>query len=345
MKKLLLITLIIMLALTSFAACGGGSAQPSGEDPTQPVDEPTTDTQPAAEPYTFQPKVASSYLYEVFGQQMVETWFNVVDAVMAGEEYFACPDQETYDWVMGQFPDMCFPVFTELIEKDWNPIENGEGHLLYKKSKEETAQAIQDFEDMIEDILNQTMSRDYSDMENALALYRYFYDNYSYDWDTYQVMYEVDQDYTRCYRFFVEKQGICEEISTAYSYLLMQAGVDATCMAGQCRDSDNHQWSYVKINGRNYHIDPTYALGDYSLDYFMMDDSTRLESFGADLFVITSNYSQDHPCPEYVADDDFFEAIRGYYLRDFDHNSHTMEIYSFDDAGNETSKKFDYQGF
>lgn len=32
----------------------------------------------------------------------------------------ACPDQETYDWVMGQFPDRCFPVLTQLIEPDMN---------------------------------------------------------------------------------------------------------------------------------------------------------------------------------------------------------------------------------
>lgn len=47
---------------------------------------------------------------------MVETWNNLGDAVLAGENTFACPDQHTHDWVMGQFPDRYFPVLRELIE-------------------------------------------------------------------------------------------------------------------------------------------------------------------------------------------------------------------------------------
>ena len=66
--------------------------------------------------YVFQPKVCSVYMEEVFGKEMCETWFHLVDAVMAGEDTFACPDQHTYDWVMGQFPIRCFPVLTELID-------------------------------------------------------------------------------------------------------------------------------------------------------------------------------------------------------------------------------------
>ena len=58
----------------------------------------------------------TAYMEEVFGKAMCETWFHLVDAVMAGEDTFACPDQYTYDWVMGQFPIRCFPVLTELID-------------------------------------------------------------------------------------------------------------------------------------------------------------------------------------------------------------------------------------
>ena len=71
----------------------------------------------------FQPKVASQYLVEVFGEEKVETWFNLVDAVMAGKDTFACPDKETYNWVMGQFPNKCFPAINPvrglLIDYEW----------------------------------------------------------------------------------------------------------------------------------------------------------------------------------------------------------------------------------
>ena len=39
--------------------------------------------------YVFRPKVSSAYLEEVFGKTMCETWFNLVDAILAGEDTFA----------------------------------------------------------------------------------------------------------------------------------------------------------------------------------------------------------------------------------------------------------------
>ena len=56
--------------------------------------------------YVFQPKVCSVYMEEVFGKDMCDAWFNLVDAVLAGEDTFACKDQYTYDWMMGSFPSI-----------------------------------------------------------------------------------------------------------------------------------------------------------------------------------------------------------------------------------------------
>lgn len=44
-----------------------------------------------------------------------------------------------------------------------------------------------------------------------------------------------------------------------------------------------HDWTFVKINGKGYHVDPTWALhGEYPgdllyLQYFMMTESERME--------------------------------------------------------------------
>ena len=104
------------------------------------------------------------------------------------------------------------------------------------------------------------------------------------------------------------ERGICSEIAPAYSYLLMQAGVDATTMIGS-----DHEWSYVRIGGHEYHIDPTFVLSsDESLEYFMMDDEQRaLSGFTRDYMFITSNYTQNHPHPEYTADDSTYSVLWG----------------------------------
>jgi len=298
--------------------------------------------------FSFNPKVSSVFLTEIFGETMMQTWYNLVDAVIEGKDTFPCPDQETYNWVMGQFPDRCFPVFTQLIEPVYGgTVENGTARFLYKTSKEECEAKIAEFEIMVEDILNSTMEPDYSDLEKALALYRCFYSGYEYDQDTFERQQEGSAEDLSSYQALKKGTGICQEISTAYSYLLMQAGVDATIMMGESLLYDyNHQWSYVRINGNNYHIDPTYALGQYgSLEFFMMTDEKRSEEFDPGHFVIASTYTQDHDHPDYAADDDTFSPLWNTNLDDFDHDAHIIYSYAYDDDGNPVRQKFDYSGF
>lgn len=61
--------------------------------------------------YVFNPKVCSVFMEEVFGSDMCEAWYNLVDAVLKGEDTFACKDQYTYDWMMGQFPSIACRSF------------------------------------------------------------------------------------------------------------------------------------------------------------------------------------------------------------------------------------------
>ena len=120
-----------------------------------PVDAPDT---PLGH-YVFQPKVCSLYMEELFGKTMCETWYNLVDAVMAGKNTFACPDQHTYDWVMGQFPERCFPVLTELIDYAWDrehSVKDGVASFTYLMPVDEAAARIKEFGTMIENILNRS---------------------------------------------------------------------------------------------------------------------------------------------------------------------------------------------
>ena len=299
--------------------------------------------------YTFRPKVCSVYMEEVFGKTMCETWFSLVDAVMAGEDTFACPDTHTYDWVMGQFRDKLFPPLVELIDYSYDrdrPVKNGKAGFVYTVPREEAAARIAAFAALIEDILNETLEDDYTDLEKALALYEYFAENYTYDYETAA----YDQGYPEwlsSYRVFNTGTGICQEFSVAYAYLLMQAGIEATNMSGQrSYDHEGHQWTYVRMNGHNYHIDPTYVIGDNVLDYFMMDDAQREAADGylRENFVITSNYAQDHPHPDYAADDRTFSPLWGGEFVSFDHGSRTLTYRKFDSGAQWATLTFRYDG-
>ena len=179
----------------------------------------------------------------------------------------------------------------------------------------EAAARIAEFAEQIEGILNETLEDADSDLEKALALYAYFRRTYRYDWETYEKQQETYLDYTTTLRVFQTGTGICCEVAPAYSYLLMQAGVDATVMNGT-----NHAWSYVRIGGRDYHIDPTFVLSseEGSLEWFMMTDEQRgKDGFERDRSFIVCNYSQDHPHPDYAADDDTYAEMWDRRIEDY----------------------------
>ena len=314
---------------------------------TQKPQEPESTPEVSVSHYTFRPKVVSCYFREVFGDAMCETWFNLVDAVLAGETSFACPDDHTYNWVMGQFPIKCLPALYEQIAPDPtadpdHPVQNGVGHFQYVTSAEEVNARIDAFAGQIEGILNKVLEDDYSDFEKAFALYRYCCETYEYDYEAADMMYEVYVDYLCSYRVFETGTGICCEIAPAYAYLLMQAGVEATNMGGK-----DHDWTYVKINGNNYHIDATFGLGtDGALAYFLMDDDQRAEEgYPKKEHEILCNYSSDHPHPDYTADDDTFRPLWKGFDAELDHAAHTLHYRYYDDDGALREASFDYGGY
>ena len=317
MKKHLAFLLCICLLTGLLAGC---SAAPAGQsapsetpeptvehtpDPTlsptvEPAPEPTPEPTPEPFRYAFRPKVCPSYMEEIFGSSAVETWFNLVDAVLAGEDRFACPDKETYFGVMEQFPEKCFPVLLELIDccqDREHPVQDGVASFTYKVSPEEVSARIGEFAALVEGILNEALEENDSEVEKALALYVYFCHHYSYDYAAAHAEGEVD--YLSSYRLLTQGKGICQDISAAYSYILLEAGLDATVMAGiRATDGADHQWSYVKIHGHNFHIDPTYGVGNNDwLGYFMMTDLQResVDSYPKKDFVICCPHGWDDP--------------------------------------------------
>ena len=83
------------------------------------------------------------------------------------------------------------------------------------------------------------------------------------------------------------------------------------------------------IIGDNPGVTDLTPLGNLSelryLEYFMMNDVKRSDDYSPDTFVIASNYSQDHPHPEYTADDDYFFLLwKGVCCDGFDPETHTV---------------------
>ena len=360
-KKILTLLLAVFMLIQLVSCSKAPDPAPPVSDAYQTVVSDTSVEELAAQAssqhkkaghYTFQPKVCSSLMEEVMGTKLKEAYFNFVDAVMEGRDTFDCPDQYTYDWMMGQFAYRCFPVLAEVIEPTYNggnDVVDGKASYRWKVSEEDGRRKINEFIALTESILNETLEDDYTDLEKALALYVWFEDHYEYDYETYYNMYEEAPNYTSGYRLMTEGIGICQEISTAYSFLLMQAGVDATIIFDSKSDSlGDHQWSYVRINGNTYHIDPTFVLqSNHYLGYFMMSDKQRFGggSYSPEDFVLASIYSYEHAHPVHPAEDDFFEPVWDTYFVSFDHDNHKLYCQYFNMDSEPELIEFDYSGF
>ena len=296
--------------------------------------------------FTFQPVVIPSIFGDIMGEDMCEAYENYVEAALSGENEFAVSSQEAYDWMIGQFPHVSFPILEEYTESDYGgAYHDGKATFHYTIPKYEFLRREAEFEDIVTGILNETMRDDYSDLEKILALYEYFCNKYTYDFDTYVELRDRDIEELSAYRFLTTDHGICSECAPAFSYLLLQAGVDATTVSGICPENlEGHEWSYVTINGKNFHIDPTYGMnsGVY-LSYFMMTDQQREEEDGykKDEMRVGCGYKDEHNGDQYDADDDYFAPLWGGYLTSWDHEKKL--IYYTDRDGNDAV--FDYSSF
>ena len=271
--------------------------------------------------HTFNPHVFSSYYLAEHGEKAMQTFFNYVDAVRAGEEYYECPDRDAVGWDSGRFATYFYPVMNQLSNTEY--LGNGRAKIYYSIPKEEVLEKINDFEKRICDILDNVIEEDYTDFEKTLALYEFMTEYCTYDYDA------LDSDDIEFlsqesgYRVLMEKKGICWEISCLYKYLLLQCGIDVEEAGADPVDpeEDPHAWNYIVLDGQAYLVDATWGLTDKrkpDLKYFLFTDNVRVKRDG---FIYESFDIADYQntgMPEvypYNANDDRYKDLwNGTYL-------------------------------
>lgn len=226
-------------------------------------------------------------------------WNDFLDAVTEGRTTFKCPNIEVYRFIEHYMIMWNLPQADEWIEMQRNPkFKNGMASFSYKISDEERKEKLEQIKKVTEDVLNEVLEDDYSDFEKALALYIYFVDNYTYleDMDHWGGIMHV----------LTQKHGICSEFSRAYSYLLVQAGVDATTVG-----DFGHSWSFVKIGDKYYHVDVTWGLDYSNLSNFMMTTTRKLETSGDDIYDMSIDKYKDPSLQTcgFDTEDDYFAAL------------------------------------
>ncbi|RKM54113.1 hypothetical protein D6853_14340 [Butyrivibrio sp. X503] len=272
----------------------------------------------SGEKFAFNPHVCPKKLYEAYGPEEWETFFKLCDALRAGEDTFECPSREVYDWCFSGGPlDEFFPVARYSLESDCeNGYADGIGYIKYAIPKDEFLRKQKEFEKMVTDILNENVSKDYTDFEKCVALYEYMINNYVYDYresanNTFEKMANLPRGTYGTYRTFKDKKGMCGDLSNVYNYLLLQCGVDAVQYIGGPVEK-KHAWSYVTIDGAGYFIDPTWGLPDKSpndLTYFMITAVDRESDFGDTMEPVEFGYDHRNIDVDFSADDNRYASL------------------------------------
>ena len=63
---------------------------------------------------------------------------------------------------------------------------------------------------------------------------------------------------------FVGKRSICQGYAKAMQYILHDLGVFCTLVEGSVKEGEHHVWDLVRIDGKYYHVDPTWGDSPYN---------------------------------------------------------------------------------
>ena len=271
--------------------------------------------------------VYSDFYREIYDEDTEETFRAYCEAVIKGETEFICKSSD-------------FRIVTRLkmLASEYMPIafayanvtnidSDNVAHIDYGMSTDEFLTKLKAFDDKVIQILDETCKAGYSDAENAIAIYDYFARNFTYT------------TYTSSYVAIMEENGICQDFASAYDYLLGQAGIDACVCNSMLNKQFPHSWSLIRIDGKYYHADPTYALSNPgTIRYFGFTDERRSSMDNYEEFPFTYGFeSFDDPEGKFRSQDDRFISLSDSTNYELDLNNGQIKYVS---AGTGENKVF-----
>lgn len=216
---------------------------------------PEADDTPQPLNFTWKPHVFSDIYLKVYGEEMEQTLYAMVDAVMTGTESFSCPDEETM-YNIKTVSDVCFPPYTALVSGIY--FKEGTVHLTYTHDNEQREKILDQFIKQVTTIIQSAVMEGDSPEVAAISIYHTYSGMIVYDYSA------IDNDVfvdVSSYRALTELGGICQSFAPAYAYLCLQNDIDAVNTGGMNESFAAHDWTLLMLNGKYYYADPTFENG------------------------------------------------------------------------------------
>lgn len=253
-------------------------------------------------------EIHKSYLTD----EEVKMYEVAMDALLNRESEVFIKDD--YDFTLNVFSAIKSSTYYYLLSECH--INSAHNSLLfeYKFSEDEQKEIVDFIDNEYLDIINYHITPDMNDLDKVLAIYHYFAEriSYDYDWiymmDTAENPWEVDE--LTIYDGLKNNSGVCHTYAYLCEYAFEQLGIYSFEITGDTNAGDGHMWLIVNIDGHLFHIDPTWDSnnGNVGLFYFGMTDTENADR-GINPNTILLNTSLG----EISCDDDRFSSLRGIY--------------------------------
>ena len=196
--------------------------------------------------------------------------------------------------------------------------------MVYCMTREEADIRNRKIEEAISEFLS-GVTRDMSDYEAALAVYRNIIDLVDYDSLKLErmgdkVSDDTPDDLRSIYGVFVERKAVCAGYAKATQYLLNRLGIECVYVSGE-GDRGPHAWNLVRLSGEYYYIDVTWD--DHSNTKEAVDSSREITY---DYFCVTTmDILRDHTPDDTLPLPNCVSKECNYYFR----NGLLIDHYSF----------------
>ena len=278
------------------------------------------------------PCVLSPMTREMMTPEQQDVYYRFCEAVLAEEETFEFNDFKDLEHVYHSVVRACCPYayLVATIPDSWN-VSGNTIKIIYKGDREWRKSKYDELKNAVEDLLQNVLKEEYSDFENALALYEYFTRNFVYDYDKNG----ADPDYLGAYIALIKKTGVCQHFSLAYNFVLQQTGCDVELMSGEMDPTyvSSHEWNILRLDGKCYMVDTTWDLGKGKLKYFLFTMEERQENnyFSTKVNVGTGYHDYEG---EYLCNDERYTDLHKAEGYTWNPDDNTITLLKKDGNGN-----------
>lgn len=124
--------------------------------------------------------------------------------------------------------------------------------------------------------------------DKLLCIYEYLQDHVTYDIKEFESGCSLGRSVNpmshNAYGVLINKMGVCDGISSAFSLIAQKMGFECSVVSGKASfrtvGFSNHAWNIIKVDNSFYHMDPTWDVNrkekteEYSYDYFCLSDDS-----------------------------------------------------------------------